>query len=218
MNAVRPIFAVVSKKGFIALTSVLIISAVAVLLAVSVAILGITNANSALDYKKGEETLKIAQGCAEEALLRLRADLNWDPNQTQVALPGTNGSCWVDVSGSGNNLTIDIKASITTPHLYERYLQLQIKRVGYAVNLLSWQETSSFAEAAPSPSPGTSPSPSPSPTSPTTCAQYCQGLTYSNGTCRANSNQCTVNGETYESGGDIYCTGGFSADSCCCNP
>lgn len=51
------------------------------------------------------------------------------------------------------------------------------------------------------------------------CSVYCQGLgTYTIGTCRANTNQCTSNGETYEAGGDIYCTGGPSADTCCCQP
>ena len=56
--------------------------------------------------------------------------------------------------------------------------------------------------------------------SPPDCASsnvnsYCQGLGYSTGTCRANSNQCTSNGEIYESGGDGYCTGGGSDTACC---
>lgn len=52
----------------------------------------------------------------------------------------------------------------------------------------------------------------------TSCAQYCQSLSYSNGTCRANNGQCNANGETREAGGDTYCTGGQSADTCCCAP
>lgn len=73
----------------------------------------------------------------------------------------------------------------------------------------------------PSPSPTVSPSatPSPSPTSaPSTCAQYCQNSGYTTGTCRQNAQQCSVNGETYLSAGDVYCTGGASADTCCCAP
>lgn len=50
------------------------------------------------------------------------------------------------------------------------------------------------------------------------CESYCQSLSYSAGTCRNNPSQCTVNGEAYESGGDAYCTGGPSADTCCCLP
>ncbi len=68
--------------------------------------------------------------------------------------------------------------------------------------------------------PGAGPTPTPTPTSaPASCASYCQGLGgYSAGTCRQNANQCTNNGETHESGGDIYCTSGPSADTCCCAP
>ncbi|MEK7583783.1 MAG: GIY-YIG nuclease family protein [Patescibacteria group bacterium] len=52
----------------------------------------------------------------------------------------------------------------------------------------------------------------------TTCPAICQGLSYMNGVCRANVNQCTNNGETHEASGDVYCTGGASADTCCCQP
>ncbi len=52
----------------------------------------------------------------------------------------------------------------------------------------------------------------------TTCSQYCLGLSYSGGTCRQNSQQCSNNSEVHESGGDILCTGGASADTCCCVP
>ncbi len=51
------------------------------------------------------------------------------------------------------------------------------------------------------------------------CDIYCQSLgTYITGTCRENIQQCTVNDEIYESGGDLYCTGGASEDTCCCAP
>jgi hypothetical protein len=53
-----------------------------------------------------------------------------------------------------------------------------------------------------------------------TCAAYCQGLGsgYSTGSCRGNTQQCSNNGEIYESAGDSYCIDGPSADTCCCLP
>ena len=51
-----------------------------------------------------------------------------------------------------------------------------------------------------------------------TCDDYCQGLDYVSGICRQNINQCNSNGEIYESGGDQYCVGGPSVDTCCCAP
>lgn len=62
---------------------------------------------------------------------------------------------------------------------------------------------------------------SPTPTStttPNTCASYCVSLGYNDGICRQNANQCTSNGQTHQAGGNSYCTGGPSADTCCCTP
>lgn len=56
-------------------------------------------------------------------------------------------------------------------------------------------------------------------TSINSCTIYCQTIgTYTLGTCRQNSTQCTNNDEIYESGGNPYCTGGASANTCCCKP
>lgn len=50
------------------------------------------------------------------------------------------------------------------------------------------------------------------------CSNYCIGLDYSDGTCRANLNACNNSLEIYESGGNLYCTGGNQVDTCCCIP
>lgn len=50
------------------------------------------------------------------------------------------------------------------------------------------------------------------------CAQFCQTLGYSDGTCRQTIRKCGQNGEDYQSEGDLYCTGGAQADTCCCLP
>ncbi len=68
----------------------------------------------------------------------------------------------------------------------------------------------------PTPVPSPTPNPSPSPVI-TTCTQYCASLgTYSTGTCRKNPGDCNKSGETNEAGGNVYCTGGANADTCCC--
>lgn len=53
---------------------------------------------------------------------------------------------------------------------------------------------------------------------PSSCTAFVVSLGYSQGTCRQNTVQCKHNGEVYESGGDILCTGGSSADTCCALP
>lgn len=49
-----------------------------------------------------------------------------------------------------------------------------------------------------------------------TCAGYCQSLTYTSGICRQNAKQCTKNGEINESGGNAYCIA--PTNFCCCAP
>ncbi len=50
-----------------------------------------------------------------------------------------------------------------------------------------------------------------------TCSSYCQENGYADGVCRNNWRACVFNGETHESGGDQYCTGGANRDTCCCS-
>lgn len=50
-----------------------------------------------------------------------------------------------------------------------------------------------------------------------TCAGFCQSLGYEDGTCRENVQQCIINDETNEAGGNQYCTEGPSSDTCCCD-
>lgn len=50
-----------------------------------------------------------------------------------------------------------------------------------------------------------------------TCNDYCVYVVgYTSGLCRENPSQCTANGEVNYGGGDVYCTGGPSQDTCCC--
>ena len=52
-----------------------------------------------------------------------------------------------------------------------------------------------------------------------TCDYYCVSLDYENGECEQNEfGQCEEKGRDYQSGGDIYCTGGEDENTCCCFP
>lgn len=124
------------KQGFIAFTSLLIISAVALLVATSAALLGVGAAKSSLDHKKGQETLFVAQSCLESALLQLRNTATYTGGSLNVG----DGSCTITVSGAGTNRTINIQATIPGPPLFVRKLQAAVKRTGNSLNLLTWQE------------------------------------------------------------------------------
>ncbi len=50
----------------------------------------------------------------------------------------------------------------------------------------------------------------------TTAEQYCISLGYDTGVCVESPSQCTADGHHHEGEGDVYCTGGSSEDTACC--
>jgi len=97
------------------------------------------------------------------------------------------------VAGTGENLTV---SGLTASTLY----YFAIKTSDEIPNVSAISDIASLTTSA-----GVS-----------TCNDYVIGLGgYSSGICRQTPKKCTQNGETNESGGDAYCTGGASADTCC---
>lgn len=71
---------------------------------------------------------------------------------------------------------------------------------------------------SPTPTPTGSPTPTPPPpTPPPSCTSICAGQGYSSGSCIGNANQCK-SPKVYQPSGNMYCTGGANADTCCCTP
>lgn len=125
-----------NQSGFIAFTSILVISAVVLAIATSISLIGVGAAKNSLDFKKGQEALKLAEGCAEESLLRLRDDVNYVGGGLNV----DSGSCTISVSGSGSDRVIDVEATITGPPFFVKKLRLTVMRTGNSINLTDWQE------------------------------------------------------------------------------
>lgn len=129
-----------NQKGFIALVSILVISAVALTVSVSIALLGVGEASSSLSFKKGQESLKVAESCIEEALIRLRDNASYDPAGASTTLPDLAGSCTIDVSGTGVNRTIDVTSTISAGPDYTKKIQVTAKRAGNSINITGWAE------------------------------------------------------------------------------
>lgn len=119
--------------GYIALVSMLIISAVALAIAVSISVLSVDEAKNSLSYKKGQETLGIAKGCTESALIRLRDNSGY----TGETLVTGDGTCTILVTESASVISIDVLAQITGPPLYEKNIIIEATRSGNSVNVTS---------------------------------------------------------------------------------
>lgn len=117
-----------------------------------------------------------------------------------------------DIVASGGTIDPDTKKIISTVSWdFTPTRNNQIQKTLYLTN---WQKSIGAGSSGVGP-----PTPTPTPTPPVipTCGPFCQGLGYSGGSCRQNTQQCNNNGETPEAGGDANCTTPNS-DTCCCTP
>lgn len=185
-------------------------SSVEILLAVSVMALIITGFAGAIIY--GQQSFAVA-GSQARATLIAEEGLEAVRNIRDAGFSNlTDGTFGLSISGSQWSLT----GSSDTTDSFTR--AITITSVGanrkQVVSTVSWPKTPSRNDSVALKTYLTEWKKN---TPAASCTVYCQGLsTYTIGTCRPNPNQCTENNETYEGGGDVYCTGGSSADTCCC--
>ena len=120
-----------NRKGFLAMSTVLIVSAIVLAIAVSTSLMGIGEGKTGLLHWQGSNALYLAEGCMEDALLKLRANVSYSGGT--VTRP--EGSCTVTVAGSGT-YTITVTATNITS---TRQIQAVATRSG-KVAISSWKE------------------------------------------------------------------------------
>src|SRR3972149_7439961 len=125
--------------GFAALISILVVSAVALAISMSISLLGIGEARSSLDFKKGQETLKIAESCVEDALLRRKNDPSYTGTGANALIVG-DGECSISVSPSGADKIIDVAAQVSEPSIYIKRLSVTVRTLGNSINILNFSQ------------------------------------------------------------------------------
>jgi hypothetical protein len=121
------------QKGYIALATIIIITAVVLAISSTVAFLAIGEAQSGLALFKGEDAITFSEGCMNDALLKARSDANY----TGGNITRPEGTCIITVSKAGNLWTLTATTSVTT---YKRTIQAIINRQSTGITLTSWQE------------------------------------------------------------------------------
>lgn len=129
-----------NQQGYIALMSLIIVSALVVLIASSANLLSISESSMGLQENQGWEAYYLANACAEEALMKLKNDLNYSGNET---LDFDNGNCAIEpLEGTGGENRI-INTS-GTAYNQVRKIRIEINRVNPDIEIKSWQEVASF--------------------------------------------------------------------------
>jgi hypothetical protein len=128
------------KRGYIALTSLLIAAALVVALAVGLTARSMSSSATSLDFQESARAKALAGACAEEAISRLSANLSYTGNETIMV--GDSGCEIRAIAGSGgSNRSIETQATVNG---YTAKLRVLVSSFSPQVTIGSWREVSDF--------------------------------------------------------------------------
>lgn len=119
------------KKGYVALIAVLAISALLMVIGISVTIISINQGQMSTVEQKKEKALFFVESCGSEALMNLNKN---GSVPATIILP--TGTCTTTVSNAGSTWTITVTGSQEN---YKKTIQIVATR-GSNVTINSWNE------------------------------------------------------------------------------
>ena len=123
-----------NNQGYIALISVLIISAIVLAVAITLNLTSIDETKTGLLKEQSEQSFTLADACLEESYIRLKRDSNYTGGQLNFE----QGYCNINIVSSGNRRTITVDSNINN---IIRKIKAEIRILGNN-NIVqdSWQE------------------------------------------------------------------------------
>ena len=121
------------KRGFVAITTVLIISVVVVAISMTVFLTSINESQSSFSVVNGEQSLQFAEGCMEDVMLHVHDDASYAASD--MAYP--EGVCRVSASRNGTVWTVETYADANE---YSRHVRVSFDRTLTEIVVLSWTE------------------------------------------------------------------------------
>lgn len=129
-----------NKKGFIALTTVLVLSAVFLSISIGVASRAISGATMSSSLYASNKAEILADGCAEYALLKLRRSLEYAGNES-IEIDGTQCEI-LDIGGTGNtNRSIDVQSTVQG-HVHR--IRVLVEEISPTMKIASYEFVTSF--------------------------------------------------------------------------
>ena len=121
-----------NNNGFIALTSLMVVTALVILIGISVSALSINDLQSSFAAFKNEELIDIGDACIEDALLKLNED-----NSLPSSITLLGGSCTIAINSQvGSNWDFTVTAS---KEGYTKKIRVSANRTS-TVAITSWKE------------------------------------------------------------------------------
>lgn len=129
------------SSGYIAIISILIISAVLLTSAFSVVNLGIFQSKSSLLKTQFVQNYYLAQACAEEALMKLKDDAGGYRGSETIYLDDNSCDILAVEKGKKQERTIKVLSSL---YNLSKKIRVEIKKINPDMEIKSWQELSDF--------------------------------------------------------------------------
>lgn len=120
-------------KGFIAISSVLIIAAVVLSIGITTSLLSISEGQSALSLTKGEMALNLTEGCMEDSLSKILTNSNYSGG----TLSTPEGVCLIVITKAGGDYIITSSNDVID---YKRSIEVLVKKSGNSLTITSWKE------------------------------------------------------------------------------
>ncbi len=133
------------ESGYIALVSVVIMSAVLLLILVAVGGTSVSSRLGILSYEYKLQSSSLADGCVDVALLKLINNSNYNPTNELVKL-GANTCTIVSVTSNGGQKIIQVRGIYPETGVNRSYTNLQVQATVSNGNIVvnSWEEVAHF--------------------------------------------------------------------------
>lgn len=120
------------NRGAAALLVVVILGMAALLMAVSSSRLSLGEIEMGFNTQKGAEAFAVADGCAEEALGRLRTDDGYRGGSLTLG----GGACIITVN-IGPSITIDVTGNVGS---YHKRIEIHLTLANHVITVHRWEE------------------------------------------------------------------------------
>lgn len=128
------------RKGFIALTSILIIGVLILAISTGLSLRSISETKMSLGEQESHRALALANLCAEVAVMKLESVLNYSGNET---VPISGETCdIINVEGLGNSNRI-VKTQ-STVFGFTKKVKVVVSQISPVMQITSWEEVGDF--------------------------------------------------------------------------
>lgn len=125
------------SRGVSLLIAIIILGSSLLILSTSALVIGLGQRESSTISERGGEALSLADGCLEEAYIRIKRDVLWGLSGP-VLFTAPNGSCTLQVSDlGGSTRSIDATGVVLD---YTKHIRSQYSILGAVSTVLSWEE------------------------------------------------------------------------------